>query len=62
MQRFPPPPALGLCIFCPPAFFVAASTAASGVDLDTLYLSQPDSGEQALEIADIMVSTLPAWH
>lgn len=26
-----------------------------GVNLDELYLSQPDSGEQALEIADVMV-------
>ena len=28
---------------------------AVGVDLDALYLSQPDSGEQALEIADTLV-------
>lgn len=28
---------------------------AVGVDLDSLYLSQPDSGEQALEIADTLV-------
>ena len=26
-----------------------------GVDIDNLYISQPDSGEQALEIADAMV-------
>ena len=26
-----------------------------GVDIDNLYISQPDNGEQALEIADTMV-------
>ena len=26
-----------------------------GVDIDNLYISQPDSGEQALEITEMMV-------
>lgn len=30
---------------------------ALGVDIDSLYLSQPDTGEQGLEIADTMVSS-----
>ena len=33
-----------------------------GVNLDELYLSQPDTGEQALEIADMLVrSTRSTW-
>ena len=28
---------------------------ALGVDIDSLYISQPDTGEQALEIADMLV-------
>ena len=27
-----------------------------GVDIDNLYISQPDNGEQALEITETMVS------
>ena len=30
-----------------------------GVDIDNLYISQPDSGEQALEIAETMVRSDP---
>ena len=28
-----------------------------GVDIDNLYISQPDNGEQALEIADHLISS-----
>src|SRR3712207_7637433 len=32
-----------------------AYAAAVGVDIDNLYISQPDNGEQALEIADTLI-------
>ena len=37
--------------------FDAAYAAALGVDVDNLYISQPDNGEQALEIADHLISS-----
>jgi recombination protein RecA len=37
--------------------FDAAYAAALGVDIDNLYISQPDNGEQALEIADHLISS-----
>ena len=37
--------------------FDASYAAALGVDIDNLYISQPDNGEQALEIADHLISS-----
>ena len=37
--------------------FDASYAAALGVDVDNLYISQPDNGEQALEIADHLISS-----
>ena len=37
--------------------FDAAYAEALGVDIDNLYISQPDNGEQALEIADHLISS-----
>jgi len=37
--------------------FDAAYAANLGVDVDNLYISQPDNGEQALEIADHLISS-----
>tara|TARA_B100001758_G_C18389218_1_gene601867 strand:- start:862 stop:1866 length:1005 start_codon:yes stop_codon:yes gene_type:complete len=37
--------------------FDAAYAQALGVDVDNLYISQPDNGEQALEIADHLISS-----
>ena len=37
--------------------FDAAYAAALGVDVDNLYISQPDNGEQALEVADHLISS-----
>ena len=37
--------------------FDSSYAAALGVDLDNLYISQPDNGEQALEIADHLISS-----
>ena len=37
--------------------FDASYAAALGVDVDILYISQPDNGEQALEIADHLISS-----
>ena len=37
--------------------FDASYAAALGVDVDNLYISQPDNGEQALEIADYLISS-----
>ena len=37
--------------------FEASYAAALGVDVDNLYISQPDNGEQALEIADHLISS-----
>tara|TARA_B100001758_G_scaffold247464_1_gene265367 strand:+ start:6765 stop:7766 length:1002 start_codon:yes stop_codon:yes gene_type:complete len=37
--------------------FDAAYASALGVDVDNLYISQPDNGEQALEIADHLISS-----
>ena len=36
--------------------FDSSYASALGVDLDNLYISQPDNGEQALEIADHLIS------
>lgn len=48
---------LGLtCFFCDAEHAIDPAYArALGIDLDSLYLSQPDTGEQALEIVDTMV-------
>ena len=32
-----------------------------GVDIDNLYISQPDNGEQALEITEMMVRAILMW-
>jgi recombination protein RecA len=46
----------GTCCFIDAEHALSTDYAkAVGVDLDALYLSQPDSGEQALEIADTLV-------
>ena len=37
--------------------FDASYAAALGVDVDNLYISQPDNGEQALEVADHLISS-----
>ncbi|MBC8296169.1 MAG: recombinase RecA [Bacteroidetes bacterium] len=37
--------------------FDASYAVALGVDIDNLYISQPDNGEQALEIADHLISS-----
>jgi recombination protein RecA len=37
--------------------FDSSYAAALGVDIDNLYISQPDNGEQALEIADHLISS-----
>ena len=37
--------------------FDAVYASALGVDIDNLYISQPDNGEQALEIADHLISS-----
>ena len=37
--------------------FDASYASALGVDIDNLYISQPDNGEQALEIADHLISS-----
>ena len=37
--------------------FDSSYASALGVDLDNLYISQPDNGEQALEIADHLISS-----
>ena len=37
--------------------FDAAYAEALGIDIDNLYISQPDNGEQALEIADHLISS-----
>ena len=37
--------------------FDASYATALGVDIDNLYISQPDNGEQALEIADHLISS-----
>jgi recombination protein RecA len=37
--------------------FDASYAAALGVDIDNLYISQPDNGEQALEVADHLISS-----
>ena len=37
--------------------FDASYASALGVDVDNLYISQPDNGEQALEIADHLISS-----
>ncbi len=37
--------------------FDAAYASALGVDVDNLYISQPDNGEQALEVADHLISS-----
>jgi recombination protein RecA len=37
--------------------FDASYAAALGVDTDNLYISQPDNGEQALEVADHLISS-----
>ena len=37
--------------------FDASYAASLGVDIDNLYISQPDNGEQALEIADHLISS-----
>jgi len=37
--------------------FDAAYALALGVDIDNLYISQPDNGEQALEVADHLISS-----
>ena len=48
---------LGLtCFFCDAEHAIDPAYArALGINLDALYLSQPDTGEQALEIVDTMV-------
>jgi recombination protein RecA len=44
------------CFFCDAEHAIDPAYArALGIDLDSLYLSQPDTGEQALEIVDTMV-------
>ncbi len=37
--------------------FDASYAASLGVDIDNLYISQPDNGEQALEVADHLISS-----
>jgi len=37
--------------------FDASYASALGVDIDNLYISQPDNGEQALEVADHLISS-----
>ena len=44
------------CFFCDAEHAIdPAYASALGINLDALYLSQPDNGEQALEIVDTMV-------
>lgn len=48
----------GTCAFIDAEHAVDAGYAAKlGVQIDDLYISQPNSGEEALEIADILVKS-----
>ncbi|KAJ0395501.1 hypothetical protein ATCC90586_001262 [Pythium insidiosum] len=50
----------GVCAFIDAEHAIDAHYAKQlGVDIDELYISQPDSGEQALEIADTLVRSGP---
>ena len=47
----------GICAFVDAEHALDPSTLNLGVDVDKLLVSQPDAGEQALEIADTLVKS-----